>query len=143
MVLHRTMVAGTVWSVQRPPGTHPAPRPRRKIDWELVACGFRGHAIIGMDAAELRPQDQLLVREDEGLRWHRCLRCDSWVALPPPATPAQPHPPDRDQIVIPLRGKALRDRVVLRVIAVDRAFHFVVLAMLGIAVLAFAGNEAS
>jgi uncharacterized membrane protein (DUF2068 family) len=45
--------------------------------------------------------------------------------------------------VIPLRGKALRDRVVLRVIAVDRAFHFIVLVLLGIAVLAFAGNETS
>jgi uncharacterized membrane protein (DUF2068 family) len=32
---------------------------------------------------------------------------------------------------------------VLRIIAVDRAFHFVVLMLLGIGVLAFAGNETS
>ena len=83
------------------------------------------------------------MRDQDGLRWHRCLRCDSWVALPPPETPTRAHPPDREEIVIPLRGKALRDRVVLRLIAVDRAFHFVILVLLGIAVLAFAGNETS
>jgi len=44
---------------------------------------------------------------------------------------------------VPRRGKALRDRVVLRLIAVDRAFHFVILILLGVAVIAFAGNETS
>jgi uncharacterized membrane protein (DUF2068 family) len=128
--------------VRHPPGTH-QPRPRRKIDWELVTCGWFGHAIVGTDAAEIRPEDSLVVRELGALRWHRCLRCDSWVALPPPAEPARPHPPDRDEITIPRRGKALRDRVVLRLIAIDRAFHFVILVLLGIGVIAFAGNETS
>lgn len=127
----------------RPPGTHPHPRPRRKVDWELIACGWRGHALVGTDAAELRPEDRLVAREADGVRWHRCLRCDSWVALPEPSEPARRHPPDREEIVIPARGKALRDRVVLRIIAIDRAFHFLVLGLLGIAVLAFAGNETS
>jgi uncharacterized membrane protein (DUF2068 family) len=53
------------------------------------------------------------------------------------------HPPDRDEIEVPLRGKALRDKVVLRIIAVDRAFHFVVLALLGVAVLLFAAHRTS
>jgi uncharacterized membrane protein (DUF2068 family) len=126
----------------RPPGTH-QPRPRRKIDWELVACGFGGHVLVGTDAASLRPQDELVARELPPIRWHRCLRCDSWVALPPPEQPARAHPPERDEIELPLRGKALRDKVVLRLIAVDRAFHFVVLLLLGIGVEAFAGNESS
>jgi uncharacterized membrane protein (DUF2068 family) len=126
----------------RPPGTHD-PRPRRKIDWELLSCGLRGHALVGLDAESLRPQDSELIRDYGGLRWHRCLRCDSWVVLEPPTAPARQHPPDRDEIEIPLRGKALRDKVVLRLIAVDRAFHFVILCLLGIAVLAFAGNETS
>jgi uncharacterized membrane protein (DUF2068 family) len=126
-----------------PPGTHPRPRPRRKIDWELITCGWEGHSLVGLEAAELRPQDGLIAREQDGIRWHRCLRCDSWVALAPPAAPTQPHPPDRDQIKIPPRGKALRDKVVLRVIAVDRAIHFVILLLLGIGVIAFAGNESS
>jgi uncharacterized membrane protein (DUF2068 family) len=128
--------------MQRPPGTH-QPRPRRKVDWELVACGFSGHVLVGTDAAELRPQDELVARELPPIRWHRCLRCDSWVALPPPQQPARQHPPERDEIELPLRGKALRDKVVLRIIAADRAFHFIILMALGIGVVAFAGNESS
>ena len=125
----------------RPPGTYPQPRPRRKIDWELVACGFGGHQLVATDAAELRPQDALLADDQGQVRWHRCLRCDSWVALPRPGSPTRRYPPDRHEIVIPLRGKALRDRVVLRLIAIDRAFHFLILGLLGVGVLAFAANE--
>jgi uncharacterized membrane protein (DUF2068 family) len=109
----------------------------------LIACGLSGHELVGTDAAELRREDALVARPDDGLRWYRCLRCDSWLPLLPPEAPARAHPPDRDEIVIPLRGKALRDKVVLRLIAVDRAFHFLILVLLGIAVIAFAGNENS
>jgi uncharacterized membrane protein (DUF2068 family) len=129
--------------VDRPPGTHPQPRPRRKIDWELIACGFQGHLLVGTDAAELRPEDAVVAREEPPIRWHRCLRCDSWVALPPPESPTRRYPPERDEIVVPPRGKALRDKVVLRLIAIDRALHFVILSLLGVAVIAFAGNERS
>ena len=44
---------------------------------------------------------------------------------------------------MPLRGKALRDKVVLRVIAIDRAIHFTILVLLGVAVLLFASHENS
>ena len=128
--------------VSRPPGTQ-APRKRHELDWELVSCGLQGHRLIGTDAAQLRAQDYLLARDEGSFRFYRCLRCDSWVPLPPPAKPGRSHPPDRDEIVIPKRGKALRDRVVLRLIAVDRAFHFVVLVLLGIGVLLFAAHEAT
>jgi uncharacterized membrane protein (DUF2068 family) len=84
-----------------------------------------------------------VVREIDDLRWHRCLRCDAWVALPPPEQPTRDYPPARDEIEIPLRGKALRDRFVLRLIAVDRLVHFVVLALLGIALLLFAAHQSS
>jgi len=77
------------------------------------------------------------------VRWHRCLRCDSWTALPAPSSPEADHPPDRDQIQIPARGKALRDKIVLRLIAVDRVVHFLILAALGIAVLVLAAHERS
>jgi uncharacterized membrane protein (DUF2068 family) len=126
-----------------PPGAQPPPRKRRQIDWELIACGWQGHVLVGTDAAELRPEDELVARDEGSFRWHRCLRCDSWVALVPPASPAREHPPDRDHVVVPWRGKALRDRVVLRLIAIDRAFHFVVLMLLGIGVLVFAAHEDS
>jgi uncharacterized membrane protein (DUF2068 family) len=128
--------------MDRPPGTQPARR-WHKVDWELVACGWRGHEIVGTDVAELREEDALLARDAGGVRWHRCLRCDSWMALPVPTAPARTHLPDRAAIEIPLRGKALRDKVVLRLIAIDRVIHFVILLALGIGVLAIAGNEAS
>jgi uncharacterized membrane protein (DUF2068 family) len=128
--------------MERPPGTAPARR-WHQIDWELVVCGLRGHEVLATEVAELRPQDELLARDAGGVRWHRCLRCDSWVALPIPAAPAVEHLPDRAAIEVPLRGKALRDKVVLRLIAVDRVLHFVILVALGIGVVAIAGNEAS
>jgi uncharacterized membrane protein (DUF2068 family) len=129
--------------MERPPGTDTKPRSRRKVDWELVACGWAGHALVGTDAAELRAQDELYARDYGPIRWLRCLRCDSWVALAPPEQPTRRYPPDRDSIQIPRRGKALRDRVVLRVIAIDRLFHFIILTALGIGVLAIAGSSAA
>jgi uncharacterized membrane protein (DUF2068 family) len=126
-----------------PPGAKPPPRKRRDIDWELVACGWSGHALVGTDAATVRAEDELIARDEGSFRWYRCLRCDSWVAVPPPENPRHEHPPDRDDIVLPLRGKALRDKVVLRLIAIDRAIHFLVLGLLGLAVLFFAAHESS
>jgi uncharacterized membrane protein (DUF2068 family) len=119
----------------------PVPRIRRRIGWELITCGWKGHVLVGADAREVRPEDALIAREYDGYRWYRCLRCDSWIQLPPPVEPARRHPPERDTIAIPARGQALRDRIVLRLIAVDRAFHFVVLTLLGVAVLFLAANQ--
>jgi uncharacterized membrane protein (DUF2068 family) len=126
-----------------PPGTTPPRRFRPKFHYELLVCGVRGHELIGTDAAELRPQDAVVARPgDDGLRWHRCLRCDSWLPLPPPEHPTRQFPPERDEVAVPLRGKALRDKVVLRVIAIDRALHFVVLAVVAVAVFVFAARQA-
>jgi uncharacterized membrane protein (DUF2068 family) len=128
---------------ERPPGTQ---KPRRfvpRFHWELLVCGVAGHALIGTDAAEIRPGDAIVVREGDGLRWYRCVRCDSWLPLEPPERPARRFPPDRGEIELPLRGKALRDKVVLRVIAIDRALHFVVLAGLAALLLVFASHVAS
>ena len=95
-----------------------------------------------MDAAELRPEDSLIAREGPaGARWYRCLRCDSWLPLKPPTTPTRDHPPDRDEIELPLRAKALRDKIVLRLIAVDRAFHFILLSVLALVILFIAANS--
>ena len=116
---------------------------RRHIRWELVTCGWEGHFLLGTDAAELRPEDAVFARDFDGLRWHRCLRCDSWTPVPVPVPAARRYPPDVSEIQVPERGKALRDKVVLRLIAVDRVFHFLLLSILGIAVLAFAAHEHS
>ena len=124
-----------------PPGTQKPRRFRPRFHWELLACGTRGHELIGTDAARLRPEDAVVAREQNGVRWYRCVRCDSWIPLLPPAKPARETLPPREEIELPLRGKALRDRIVLRLIAIDRAFHFVVLAVLSVAVFLFAAHE--
>ena len=55
-----------------------------RFHYELLVCGMRGHALVGLDAAELRPDDHAFAREMEGVRWHRCLRCDSWLPFAAP-----------------------------------------------------------
>ncbi|MGA5130394.1 DUF2127 domain-containing protein [Streptomyces olivoreticuli] len=117
-------------------------RRKRKLWYELIECGLHGHRLVGTDAARVRPGDALFVREADGVRWHRCLRCDAWLPLPPPESPGSETPPDREAIELPLRGRPLRDRYVLRLIAVDRMVHFVVLAVLAVAVFVFAGERA-
>ena len=81
----------------------------------------------------------IVARTIDGLTWYRCVRCDAWVTIEPPAAVVVPAPPEDE---LPLRGKALHDRVVLRLIAIDRVIHFVVLGLLGVAVLAFAADRA-
>jgi len=103
--------------------------------WELFDCALHGHVIVGLDAAKVSPTDELIVREDDGLRWHRCLRCDGWFPYAVPEAPSRAAVPSRDEIVLPLRGTLLRDRYVLRLIALDRAIHVVLLV--GVAVVLF------
>jgi len=126
-----------------PPGTEKPRRFRPKLRYELIDCGLHGHEILGTDAATLRAGDELFARDSGGLRWHRCLRCDSWLALTPPDHPAREYPPAREDISLPLRGKPLRDRYVLRLIAIDRALHFLVLSALAAAVFLFASDRAA
>jgi uncharacterized membrane protein (DUF2068 family) len=124
-----------------PPGTTKPRRFRPTLHYELLVCGISGHELIGTDAAEVRDADRIVVREEEGLRWYRCVRCDSWLPLDPPSDPTRRHVPSRGEVELPLRGKALRDVIVLRVIAVDRAVHFVILAILALAVFLIASHE--
>jgi uncharacterized membrane protein (DUF2068 family) len=124
------------------PGTVKPKRFRPKLHYELIVCGVEGHELVGTDAAKLDPQDHVLAVDAEGVRWHRCLRCDSWLPLPRPEAPARASLPSREELALPLRGRPLRDKIVLRAIAIDRGLHFLVLALLGIAILAFASHRA-
>jgi uncharacterized membrane protein (DUF2068 family) len=126
-----------------PPGTERPPRFRPKLRYELIGCGLHGHELIGTDAAEIHPEDHLFVREGDNLRWYRCVRCDSWLPLPPPSAPKQRYPPPRDEIMLPLRGRPLRDRYVLRVIAVIRLLHLLALGSVAVAIFLFAQNRAA
>jgi uncharacterized membrane protein (DUF2068 family) len=129
------------------PGVSVGEKPRRfvpRFHWELLACGIAGHELVGVDAREVRPEDAPIVREHDGVRWYRCVRCDSWLPLTDAPVPGatREHPPALDEIELPLRGKPLRDKIVLRAIAIDRAVHFVVLGLLALAVFLFANHQA-
>ena len=65
------------------------------------------------------------MREDPfAVRWHRCLLCDSWLPLGAPEEPRCQHLPEYSEVGLPLRGRPLRDKIILRLIAVDRALRF-------------------
>jgi uncharacterized membrane protein (DUF2068 family) len=123
------------------PGVEPASRFRPRFHYELVVCGLRGHRLVGTDAQELRPQDAIFARVIDGVRWHRCLRCDGWLPMDAPEPPARRHPPEREEIALPLRGRPLRDKIVLRAIAIDRAFHFLILGLIAAAIFVLAANR--
>ena len=114
---------------------------RRRLRYELLTCARAGHALTGADAAAVRPEDAAVARDDGPVRWLRCLRCDAWVPTVPPAQPGRPFPPDRSEIELPIRGRTLRDRYVLRLIAIDRALHVLVLTVLAGAVFYFAAHR--
>jgi uncharacterized membrane protein (DUF2068 family) len=136
-----------VTSSDQLPGVSVGEKPRRfvpRFHWELLACGIDGHELVGLDAREIRSEDAPIVREHDGVRWYRCVRCDSWLPLTDAPVPeaTRDHPPALEEIDLPLRGKPLRDKIVLRAIAVDRALHFVVLGLLALAVFLFANHQA-
>jgi uncharacterized membrane protein (DUF2068 family) len=116
-------------------------RLRPRLHYELLACAMAGHELIGIDARDLSDDDALVAREIGGVRWHRCLRCDSWLPIGAPADPARELPPTRDEIDLPLRGKPLRDKIVLRVIAVNRLLHFIVLGAIAAVIFLFASHR--
>ena len=118
-----------------------ARRERPSNRYELFTCAWEGHALVGTDAALVTAEDGLLVREVDGVRWCRCLRCDAWLPLEVPTDPATDRVPDRDAIELPLRGPALRDRYILRLIACDRALHVVILTLVAVAFLTFAWHD--
>jgi uncharacterized membrane protein (DUF2068 family) len=111
--------------------------------YELFTCAWKGHALVGLESAEVTADDALLVLERDGVRWHRCLRCDDWVARAIPAQPARKGVESRDEIEVPARGPVLRDRYVLRLIALDRAIHVIVLTVAAVLLFTFARHSHS
>lgn len=102
------------------------------MDWSLRACGRRGHATYAPTEPELR--ERLHVATPAGEAW-RCLRCADFVV-------GEPHgsgPADEAPIV--LRGRALRDATILRLLAAERLIRGVVLLALAYGVLRFRGAQ--
>jgi len=118
-------------------------RSRPANRFELFTCAWQGHVLVGTDAATITEADAALVREAGGLRWYHCLRCYDWVAQSPPASPTRDRVPERVDIELPLRGRLLRDRYVLRLIACDRAVHVAVLCVLAVIIFFVASDHAA
>ena len=116
---------------------------RPTVRWELISCAVHGHMFVGTDAKKVRKKDEVYARESDGLRLYRCLRCGSWNIKRPPVHPKREYPPEREDIDLPIRGRLLRDRYVLRLIAVDRGVHVVILTSIATLIILFATHQAS
>jgi uncharacterized membrane protein (DUF2068 family) len=111
---------------------------RKRWHPETLTCAFEGHDAPGALVRGVGPEDRLVAMvTDDGVRFARCLRCDAWVIADPAlrGTGGDRLPPP-SQIKMPQRGKALKDALVLKLIAVDRGLHAIVFAILAGIVLA-------
>src|ERR1700751_4982447 len=87
------------------------------VDFALRSCGLRGHATFAPDEKDLR--ERLKADTPAGEAW-RCLRCETFVVgAPRRSGPANTAPE------IP-RGRMLRDRTLMRALAVERALRCVI-----------------
>jgi uncharacterized membrane protein (DUF2068 family) len=102
------------------------------VDWSLRACGRKGHATYAPTEPEFR--DRLHTQTPVGEAW-RCLRCGTFVVGEPRQSGSAEDAP------IVLRGRALRDAFVLRLLAVERLLRGVAMALGSWAVLRYAHSE--
>ncbi|MCU1427828.1 MAG: hypothetical protein JWL83_1828 [Actinomycetia bacterium] len=110
---------------------HPLRRP------ELLVCAWRGHVLPGASVDPLDERHRVLARAtSDGRRFAQCLRCASWVVADAPSNGAGLAVESVADLARPRRGRALRQAIVLRVIAVDRGVHAIAFAAVGIAALA-------
>jgi uncharacterized membrane protein (DUF2068 family) len=104
----------------------------RAFDWSLRSCGLHGHVTYRPDEDELA--ERLRADTVAGEAW-RCLRCELYVAGPPHGSgPAEDAP-------IVLRGRALRDAFILRLLAAERFIRGLLLVALSYGVHKFNGSR--
>jgi uncharacterized membrane protein (DUF2068 family) len=108
--------------------------PWADFSWELVSCGRHGHVTYAPSEEELA--QRLRAETVDGEAW-RCLRCASFVPGPPDGRgPA-------DEAPIVLRGRALRDAFILRLLAVERGIRGALLVLLAYGIYRFKGAQDS
>ena len=106
--------------------------PFRAFDWNLRSCGLHGHVTYRPDEQLLA--DRLHTPTNAGEAW-RCLRCATFVVGPPAASgPA-------DEAPIVLRGNALKDAAILRVLAAERGIRGLFLLLLAYGIYRFDGSR--
>lgn len=106
----------------------------RHFDWSLRSCGARGHVTYRPDETALA--ERLRADTAAGEAW-RCLRCEDFV-------PGRPHGsgPAEDAPLV-LRGNALKDALILRVLAVERLGRGLLLVALAYGIYRFDGARNS
>jgi uncharacterized membrane protein (DUF2068 family) len=103
-----------------------------RVDWNLRACGRRGHVTYAPTEDELRAR--LHTTTSVGDAW-RCLRCGDFVlGTPKSSGPAADAP-------IVLRGRALRDALILRFLAAERFLRGLLVLAAGYGVIRFRGSR--
>lgn len=103
------------------------------VDWAARGCSWHGHATYDpTDHPELR--SRLRAETAAGEAW-RCLRCGVFVVGAPHRSGPADEAPE-----IP-GGRAARDRVILRVLAVERLLRGLVLLAAAGVVVAFRGQR--
>ena len=104
----------------------------QNFSWEVRTCGLHGHATYRPDESALA--DRLRITTPWGDAW-RCLRCGDYVLGDPNGSgPAETAP-------IVLRGAALRDAFILRILSVDKAVRGIVLLVAALAIWRFNGRR--
>lgn len=103
------------------------------VDFALRSCGLRGHATFAPDEPTLRAR--LKADTPAGEAW-RCLRCETFVVGPP-----RRHGPADTAPEIP-RGRLLRDRTLMRLLAAERVIRAVIFGLLAVGVLKVRGSKA-
>lgn len=102
------------------------------MDWNLRVCGRRGHETYAPDEPELRAR--LHVTTPAGEAW-RCLRCGTYVVGEPlGAGPADAAPE------VP-RGRLLRDLVLMRLLAAERALRALLLLLVALGIIRWRGSK--
>ncbi len=108
--------------------------PWARWSWELRSCGRQGHET--WKPAEEDLAERLRVATVDGDAW-RCLRCGTFVIGEPNGSgPAEDAP-------LVLRGKALRDAFILRLLAAERFIRGLLLVALAYGVYKFNGAQDS
>lgn len=102
------------------------------FDWSLRSCGRHGHITYRPDETALAAR--LHTETPVGEAW-RCLRCGSFVLGGPHGT----GPADGAPIV--LRGDALKDAFILRLLAAERFVRGLLLLALALGVYEFNGSR--
>ncbi|HSN11855.1 MAG TPA: DUF2127 domain-containing protein [Propionibacteriaceae bacterium] len=108
-------------------------RPFAQWSWDVRSCGRQGHATYRPDEPELA--ERLATTTPWGTAW-RCLRCGDYVV----GEPRGSGPADDAPIV--LRGAALRDAFILRILSVDKLLRGIVILAAALAIWRFDGRRA-